>query len=421
MISRGFFTVYKMHIKQQLLSKAFVISTLLMPVIMFGIIGMQMKLASLNQPEKSHIYIASDGQSLLDALQTQLQTRKEVKNGIYQLDFQLVQPDSFDDYLASKKPDILANSNNGLFYVPGTALSDKEARYYSTNIGNQILRNAIGESINQTLNLRRFSGLNVAQDDLAFAVRNVDIKGFTLSKQGQQQGSAGNTIVGFAMAILMFMSIMGIVMPFSSLIIEEKSNRAVEVLLTSVNPKELLAGKILARTTTGLTQMLVWLVPLFVFVLFPAMMMLPPQFQLDIHTGMLLFFFTNYVLGLTAMLSVWGGFSAMFDSSQDAGQAMWPVTILMMLPFYTVFAAIGNPASSVVEILSIAPFTSLYVMPLRLAVLEVPLWQPLLALLLNGICCWLAIKAGGKIYRISILATGQQPTVKQFMRWLHQP
>ena len=177
----------------------------------------------------------------------------------------------------------------------------------------------------------------------------------------------------------------------------------------------------MARVTTGVAQMLVWLLPLFVFVLFPALMVLPPQFQIDLGPGIFLFFFANYVLGLCMLLAIWGGFAAMFDSTQDANQAMWPISMLMFVPFYAVFAVIRNPANSVAEILSMTPLTSLYVMPVRLATLAVPLWQPLVALAANGMLVWLAIKAGGKIYRISILATGQQPSLRQVFLWLRQP
>ena len=386
MISRGFLAVLKMHIKQQLLSKAFVLSTILMPLIMFGVIAMQVKLTTLNNAEKSHLFVTSDDQSLLDAMQKRLSERKEVKDGIYRIDYQLVEQEAFESYVASKRPEILANSNNGLFFVPGSALDTKEVRFYSTNIGNQILRQAMADSINFVLNQTHFGSLNVAQSDIDFAVKGIDYKGFNVKQSGEEQGSAGNTAVGLGLSILLVISMMGIVMPFQAAILEEKSNRAVEVLLTSVRPHELLAGKIVARTITGLAQMLIWLIPLFLF--------------------------------LTIFLSVWGGFSAMFDSAQDAGQAMWPVTVLMWVPFYAVFAVLRNPANSVAEILSIAPFTSLYVMPVRLAVLEVPAWQPLVALLLNGIICWLCIRAGGKIYRISVLSTGQPPSMRQFIGWL---
>ncbi len=421
MINRGLFTVYKMHIKQQLLSKAFVVATLLMPVVMFGIIFIQAALMNISGAEKSHIYITSDDQNLLSSIEAQLQTRSEVSKGIYKMEYQLVSAAAFDEFLASKRADILANSNNGLFFIPGQALDDKAVRFYSTNLGNQILRQSMSETFNQVLNRDHFSTLGVPAADLEFAVKTIDIKGFTVSEHGAEQGSVGNTAVGFGMAFLLMFSIMGIVMPFSAAIIEEKTNRAVEVLLTSVNPKQLLAGKIMARVTTGVAQMFVWLLPLFVFVLFPASMALPPQFQIDLGPGIFLFFFANYVLGLCMLLAIWGGFSAMFDSTQDANQAMWPISMLMFVPFYAVFAVIRNPANSVAEILSMTPLTSLYVMPVRLATLAVPLWQPLVALAANGILVWLAIKAGGKIYRISILATGQQPSMQQFFKWLRQP
>jgi ABC-2 type transport system permease protein len=92
--------------------------------------------------------------------------------------------------------------------------------------------------------------------------------------------------------------------------------------------------------------------------------------------------------------------------------------MLMWMPFYAMFSMIQNPANSVAELLSMIPFTSLYVMPLRMAVIEVPVWQPLVALLLNGIILMGAMVAAGKIYRISILSTGQQPSMKQFLYWL---
>ena len=77
-----------------------------------------------------------------------------------------------------------------------------------------------------------------------------------------------------------------------------------------------------------------------------------------------------------------------------------------------------NPANSVAEILSIVPFKSQYVMPLRMAIIDVPVWQPLLALAINAVILYGAMICGGKIYKISILSTGQPPILKQFVQWL---
>lgn len=421
MMSRGFVTVLKMHIKQQLLSKAFVWSTLLLPVMMFGVILVQMSLMGLESVEKSQVIIASEDAVLLDALQPVFAEREEVVSGAYTLEFQRVAEADFNDYLDSKRAVIMADSNNGLFYLPSNALTDKEIRFYSTNLGNQVLRENITEVLNETLNRRYFSALPVAQADIDYAVKAIGIEGLRVSASGEEQASVGNFVVGFGLAILLMISMMGIVMPFSAVIIEEKTNRAVEVLLTSVSPRELLAGKIMARAITGVAQMLIWLVPLFLVMLDPAVLGIPDNFRVDIGFGTILFFIVNYVLGLTIMLAIWGGFSAMFDSTQDAGNALWPVTMLMWMPFYAVFALLQNPANRVAEILSMAPFTSLYVMPFRMALVEVPLWQALVALAISGAIFWFSVVAGGKIYRISVLSTGQQPSMQQFLTWLRQP
>lgn len=418
MISRGLKSVLKMQVRQQMLSKAFVWSTLLLPVMMFVIIFIQSSLLGLDEVEESLIHVASDDGVLLTALDVAFNEREEVQSGAYTVELEQVRAQDFPVYLAGKREAILADSNNALFWVPGAAVSDKGVRFYSSNLGNNVLRENATAAINAALNRSYFRDMAIAQADIDYAVKEIDIEGFEVSLSGEAEGSFGNYIVGWGMAILLMISMMGIVMPFSANVIEEKANRAVEVLLTSVNPKELLAGKILARAATGVAQMVIWLMPLFIVMLDPGILNIPEDFRVDIGLGTIAFFILNYVLGMTILLSVWGGFSAMFDNTQDAGNALWPITMLLWMPFYAVFSLLQNPANSVAEILSMVPFTSLYVMPFRMAIIEVPLWQPLVALLLNGIVLLGAMTAAGKIYRISILSTGQQPTMKQFLTWL---
>jgi ABC-type Na+ efflux pump permease subunit len=420
-MSRGFLTVLKMHVKQQMLSKAFVWATLLMPVIMFAVVLIQSSLINLDNVEKSHVIVASNDAALLEALEPVFAAREEVTSGAYTLEYKQVTAAALDSYLAEKHEMIMADSNNALFFVPSAALADKEIRFYSTNIGNQVLRENVNEVLNETLNRLYFQDLAVAQGDIDYAVKPIEVQALRVSDSGTEQGSAGNFVVGFGLAILLMISLMGIVMPFSAMIIEEKTNKAVEVLLTSVAPRELLAGKIMARAITGVAQMLIWLMPLFLVMLDPSILNIPDNFRVDIGFGTILFFIINYVLGLTVLLAIWGGFSSMFDSTQDAGNALWPVTMLMWMPFYAVFALLQNPANSVAAILSMAPFTSLYVMPFRMALVEVPLWQALVALGISFAMFYGAVVAGGKIYRISVLSTGQQPSMKQFMIWLRQP
>ena len=408
----------KTGLKACFTSKAFLWSTLLLPVIMFGVIFVQMSLTSMESREQSVIGILSDDQGLLEQLQPAISELEEVSDGLYTMTYNRVPADVVEVFIDGARTELLADSNNGYFYIPASAREDKKISYYSNNPGNQDVRKNITAAINAVLNQRYFEGRPVAQADIDYAVLDVDIAGVKVTRQGIGEERWGNHIAGFSMAVLLMLSMFMIAMPFAGFVLEEKMNRAVEVMLTSVSPGEFLAGKIITSVIAGLAQMMIWLMPLFILMLDTSVLSIPEKYQPDMGIGTVVFFLLNYVLGLTIILSLWGGLSAMFDSAQDAGAALFPITLLMWVPFYAVFSLIKNPANSVAEILSIMPFTSMYVMPLRMAIIDVPAWQPLLALGLSAVLLYGAVLCGGKIYKISILSTGQRPSMKKLIYWL---
>ena len=418
MINQRMLTVIKTHLKAYATSKAFMWSTLLLPVIMLAIIFIEMSLMTMESKEQSEITILTNDQLLLDSLKPAFTEMEQVRDGLYELTFNTIEESGIDAYINQSKEELLEDSNNGVFFIPASARTDKKISFYSNNPGNQDVRKNLSAVINSVLNQKYFSGKPVAQADIDYAVLDVEVKGVKVTEQGTAEQSWGNHIVGWTLAILLMLSMFFIAMPFSGFVIEEKMNRAVEVLLTSVSPKELLAGKIIAATIAGLSQMVIWLMPVFILMLDTGVLSIPEKFQVDLGFGTIVFFLLNYVLGLTIILTLWGGLSAMFDSTQDAGATLFPITLLMWVPFYAIFSLMKNPANSVAEILSIVPFTSLYVMPLRMAIIDVPVWQPLLALGLNAAILYGAMICGGKIYKISILSTGQPPNMKQFIHWL---
>ena len=418
MINPRIFTVIKSGLKAYFSSKAFLWSTLLLPVLMFGIIIVQTSLMNMESKEPSAISILSDDPRLLGMLEAALKNMEQVKSGLYTLTFSTVADEGIISFVEQARAKLLADSNNGIFFIPSSAGTDKKISFYSNNPGNQDVRKNLAGVINMVLNQKYFSDKPVAQVDINYAVLDVDIAGVKVTTQGIGEQRWGNHIAGFTMAVLLMLSMFMIAMPFAGFVLEEKMNRAVEVMLTSLSPRELLAGKIITSTIAGLTQMLVWLMPVFILMLDTSVLSIPEKYQVDLGLGTIAFFLTNYVLGLTIILSLWGGLSAMFDSAQDAGAALFPITLLMWVPFYAIFSLLKNPANSVAEVLSILPFTSMYVMPLRMAIIDVPAWQPLLALGLSAVLLYGAVVCGGKIYRISILATGQKPSLKKFMYWV---
>jgi ABC-2 type transport system permease protein len=164
--------------------------------------------------------------------------------------------------------------------------------------------------------------------------------------------------------------------------------------------------------------MLIWVVALaVVLVLLNNFVDVAGAFRMEFKVGVFVYYVINYVVGLMTFLSLYAGFAVSYEDSGKASSALLPVYFAILFPFYTFFSLLGNPANAISEILSITPLTSLYVMPARMALISVPVWQPVLAIALNLCVLYLAVVAASRLYRISILSTGNSPSLRQLVIW----
>ena len=200
-------------------------------------------------------------------------------------------------------------------------------------------------------------------------------------------------------------------------VIEEKSNRIVEVLLSSLNSHDLMIGKILGNALTGLLQMAIWLSPLMILIS-TTWFVLPKEFVLNISWGSIFYFLINYFIALTTFLGLFTCVGAIFDNAQDAQQGVFPLMLLIMIPFFMSFALQKNPDSTFATIISITPITSLIVMPARVSLVDVSLIQLLSSLFLSILFLVFVFYLSGKIYRVGILSTGSKPKLAEVIKWL---
>jgi ABC-2 type transport system permease protein len=109
---------------------------------------------------------------------------------------------------------------------------------------------------------------------------------------------------------------------------------------------------------------------------------------------------------------------AIFDNPQDAQSGMWPVMMLIIIPFLIAISMMQNPNSPIANITALLPFTSVMVMPVKMTLIEVPLWQLGFSILVNIATIFLVFPIAGKIYRIGILRTGKKPKWSEVVKWL---
>jgi ABC-2 type transport system permease protein len=213
-------------------------------------------------------------------------------------------------------------------------------------------------------------------------------------------------------------------------VLEEKSNRIVEVLISSITPFQLLFGKVIGVAGAGLLQLAIWGGASFyvtsaiaagksasldqVAVEGSRQSMSLPAVSVDLVAVVLLFFLLGFVL----YSALYAAVGAMCSSQQETQQAAQPVTILLALGFIAMFTLINDPASSMAKILSFIPFFAPLVIPVRYALSPLPVTEVAgaAAATLAGVVVivWLA----GRIYRVGILSYGKKPSLREMWSWV---
>ena len=308
------------------------------------------------------------------------------------------------------------------------------------------IRNRVEDAVREY----KIEALEIDQTTLASLETDVSVsvRSLTTTEEGESDdrsmASAIGAGIGTVMGFLMYISVFVYGMMVMRSVMEEKTNRIVEVVISSVRPFTLLLGKIIGVGALGLTQVLTWmiLIPgmLFVVGLFfgfdaePAQMpnapdMDPEEMQSmvermiagigDLNWWIILPSFILYFLGgyfmYAALFAAVG--SAMGDDMGESQTLTIPITIPVILAFYIMMAAIQNPNSSLAVWSSLFPLFAPIVMPARLA-FDPPLWQLALSLVLVFLFAGLMVWMASRIYRIGILNYGKKSSLKDMGRWI---
>jgi ABC-2 type transport system permease protein len=410
--------IIKRELRSRLLSKSFILMTVLIPIFLIGILAIQTFLASYQGSIKYNIDIITPDPVLTGELNMEFKNNDQVKSGNLILSYFTLDSVQFEKHLSEIKPDILNNSISGVIYIPRNALHNKGVSYYSINPNNISLFNNLKGTINKVLVDNYFKDKKLNNDEISFARSDVNFNGFKVSEKNTfEKAGTGNIILAFLFTFLLYFSLIMVGTMMMRSVVEEKNNRIVEVLLSSISSKELLTGKIIGMAITYLLQMIIWLLPVF-FLVATTWFILPPEITLSIGVPHLLFFLFNFFIALVTFLGLYATIGSIFNNDQDAQSGQWPLMLLIMIPFFIALSMISNPENNIANIASYLPFSSLIVMPARMTILQVPLWQIVLSIIINLIIMITLFSLSGKVYRVGILSTGKKPKWSEVLKWL---
>jgi len=294
-----------------------------------------------------------------------------------------------------------------------------EVEYFAKNTSDfsiGTLERAINDAVS-TLRLKR-AGLNSAQ--IAAYTKRIEMKRNKItSSGGVEEGGRADFVVAFIMLFFIYMTVLIYGLAVMRGVIEEKQSRIVEVLVSSVRPTQMMLGKVIGIGMVALTQVGVWALSALVLTSLAASVFASRGVTIpNVPISLLIYFVVYFVLGYFLYATLYALVGATVSSEDEAQQAQIPVTILLVVPMMIFNMIMANPTSNASIVLSMIPFFAPTLMMMRIAVVNPPLWQILLSMLIMAAsilgCVWVA----ARIYRVGILMYGKRPSIAELGRWL---
>ena len=426
-------------------NRSFVVMTFLSPLLLVGMVVLIAYLTEINDSDKKLVSVLNESRYFHgDFLPNQ---------GVSFIEFK-------DISLQEAKDSTRSLAYDALLHIPSSAdieAASKSAFLLTKDSPSSELLNRLESIFQRRLRKQRLNDIGVSQESFADIEEKYTLRTTTFDGEENLKGiNELKAFIGgaFGYLIMMFIIIYGGFVMRS--VIEEKTSRIIEVIISSVKPFQLMLGKIIGTSLAGVTQFAIWifsasLLLFFAFLLFDIDVsalttetaMPAPTMQamstLSENKGdfekyvkellrfpwflLIAGFLVYFVLGYLIYSSIYAAIGAAVDNETDTQQFIFPIILPLMLGIYVgFFSVFGNPNGPIAVGFSLFPLTSPIVMLMRLPAGlgegGVPIWQLILSIVLLLLTFLAIVWLAAKIYRVGILMYGKKPTYKELYKWL---
>jgi ABC-2 type transport system permease protein len=311
------------------------------------------------------------------------------------------------------------NEIDSFIWLDAKALDEHTITYTARSVSdfNEIngLRSAVRDAlIKQDLRTRGLSDGDVEKVLTTYKMEAVQWTEGKIKKANEGLQFIGIFILGFAM----YMTVLIFGMSVMRSVLQEKTSRIMEVMMSCVASTDLMAGKILGVGAVGLTQIAIWILMGTIAATPGASMMreMVKQANYSLSTG--IYFATFFLLGYFLYSALCAALGAMVNSEQEAQQIQMFVMMPLILSFFMMFLAIRVPNDPRVVIVSMIPFAAPLVMFARIVVQTPPFWQIATCIGIMILTIYLTLQLTSRVYRVGILMYGKRPTLPEIIKWI---
>jgi ABC-2 type transport system permease protein len=306
-----------------------------------------------------------------------------------------------------------------LILGPGV-LDTAAAEYHAKNLSDFSIR-ALEESVSSAISQLRLVKAGFDPNEITRYMKPVDMKKFKIDVSGEstEGGMRQDFMVAFALLFFLYMTVLFYGLFVMRGVIEEKQSRIVEVLISSVRPTQMMVGKLIGIGLVGLTQIGIWALSTALLSTVGVAAFAPRGAKVpNVPASLLIYFVLFFVLGFFLYATLYAAVGAIVSSEEDAQQVQFPVTMLLVVPMMIFGLVMANPNSTSSIVLSMVPFFAPTLMMLRIAVINPPVWQVILSMVIMLVTIVGLLWLSSKIYRVGILMYGKRPNLAELGRWL---
>lgn len=421
-------------------TKAFILTTLLTPLLMAAVIFLPTIIMTMKNTDIKTVYVIDKTEMYAPLLKSTNDLTFEVLTNEEQ------EHKTGEGYALLKIDADLSKMPNAVTFFSEMQKPPVEVTGYVSSVLTEEVKN---QKLKEYTSQKEIdSEIVVGLQEIVNSQKKIEINTFRLDATGETKDTVGDLAskIGMVFTFAMFMFVMMYGSQVTQSVVEEKSNRIIEVIISSVKPFDLMMGKIIGVALVGFTQVFAWIVLAVVAaaIILPSLggvnMSVEEMTQAvevakqggimtgDIQSQLAAILTINwYQVVICFVLYFAGGyllFAALFamfgsaaNDAQEAQQFVTPLTIILMVAFYVGFAAAKNPEGPAAIWGSIIPFTSPVVMMVRTP-FEIPFWHILVSLILLYGTAILMIFLAAKIYRTGILMHGKKVSFMEIFKWL---
>ena len=411
---RNIFLIARREYVEQIRSRAFKLSTIGLPAVLGLVLGVTY-LSTLGLGANKHLALAAGDATLANDIRGRLLSGKDSKAVI-----DVVAPATPQDR-ANLVEQVRTKAIDGLLSIETPTGGAPTATYISRSSGDFMTTARLKSALNDGLVDEHLTGSGMKQRDADALLKGVSIATFQVKTDGLliKNNAEASFWKGYVMALLLTMTTMIYGLNVARSIIQEKTSRVFEVMLATVKPSDILAGKLIGAGAVGLTQIGIWLVAGAAILVSPfAAAALTGDFAVQFSWTECVLFPVYFVLGYALFSSLFAGLAATCETEQEL-QMYMPLAAAPTWLSFAMILLIINDSNSIWSIAaSLFPPTAPIVMFLRMASQTPPAWQFAVSIGLVIVSIWATLWFSSRLYRVGILMYGKRATLPELLRWL---